>query len=462
MRATVLALILVCLLPPVPAHGQSTLDFPRAIPPAELATTGFAVVNPGPIAAVVMFTLYAENGDVEKVSLQTIPARGQLAKGGRELFPEAANRGWVQATSSATGLQGFWIGGDFATFTDGSEAAPSSNQLVLAFVAPESEIHVANTGTSNVVLLIEMYGEDGLLSAREFPQFIGPKGFFRSSIAGLFLGSDLSQARYIRLRCENPFAAVAIARNFPVGPSWAAMNGVPASTSLTEMNFPHVVDGPLGGANYQSVLGITNLSTTSPNDVVITFTTETGVTFPVQRTLLPPRGALRANVRSLFTFPAGFQNGWVKVTGALPITGFVVYADLGAGGVAVVPLQPEPQTELLFAHIADLVPWQTGIALLNTSSRDANVEIFALDPAGSLIGTAGFVLLAGTKTAKLLSDLIPQTQSRTSDGGFVFVRSRNAGLYGIELFFTRDLKILSNVAAGRIVPGITYTPPGTP
>src|SRR5690606_20897490 len=34
-------------------------------------------------------------------------------------------------------------------------------------------------------------------------------------------------------------------------------------------------------------------------------------------------------------------------------------------------------------------------------------------------------------------------------------------LFGIELFFTRDLRILSNVAAGALAPGVTYTPPSS-
>jgi hypothetical protein len=439
------------------ACGQSTLDFPRAIPPSELATTGFAIVNPGASPADVTFTLYAENGSVEKVANQRIAARGQLARAGRELFPDAANRGWVQATSLATGLQGFWVGGDFATVTDGAAAAPSSIQMILPFVAPDSEIHVANTGTDDVTLLIEAFGEDGHQVGQEFPQFIGPKGFFRSHVAGIFPRADLSQIRYIKLRCVNPFAAVVIVRNYAVGPSWAAVNGVPASVSLTEINFPHAVDGQLGSATYQSTVVLTNLSD-SANDLVITFTSEAGSPLAsVQRTL-QGNGALRVNLRNLFALPAGFQSGWIRVSGSLPVTGVVVYADSAAGGVAVVPLQAEAQRALLFAHIAELVPWWTGLALLNTSSSDADVKIFALSPNNTLIGSARFVLPAGAKTAKLLSEWIPQTQKRAADGGFVFVES-DVGLYGIELFFTRDLRILSNVAAGRIVPGITYTPP---
>jgi len=99
----------------------------------------------------------------------------------------------------------------------------------------------------------------------------------------------------------------------------------------------------------------------------------------------------------------------------------MAYAETNASGVAAVPAQPVPKTSLLFAQIADLPP--TGLALLNTTSTDAIVEAFAMTPAGALIGgaanipTARFTLKAGTKVAKLRSELIPETQMQTSYGG---------------------------------------------
>jgi hypothetical protein len=461
MRTVFIALTTILVLPLL-AHGQSTLDFPRVIQPSELPGTGFAIVNPGGSPAAVTFTLYKSDGSVEKTSNQTIRARGQFARAGQELFPGAGAAGWVQVTSDTTGLQGFWVGGDFSTFTDGAAAAASSVELVLPLVSPQSEIHIANTGVDDVTVLIEIYGEDGLELAMPYPQFIGSKGAFKAQTATLFRSANLGLARYVRLSCLNPFAALLIARNFGADsvPSWAVVNAVPTFPSTTELDFPHVVDGTVGGANYQSTIGVTNLSS-SPNDVVFTFTSETGASLATVQRTLQPGGAVRESTRALFGLPPGPVDGWVRITGTRRITGFVAYAEMTGGGVAVVPPQQQAQTGLLFAHIADLAPWLTGIALLNTDSQDANVEVFALNIDGSLIGRANLALPAGTKTAKLLSELVPQTQRRAADGGFVFVRS-NVPLFGIELFFTRDLKILSNVAAGRIVPGVTYIPPVAP
>src|SRR5262245_31504308 len=105
------------------AEAQSTLNFPRQFAAAELQSTGFAVANPSSAAATVTLTLYSDSGSAVSVSTQTVPAGGQLARLGSELFTGATSAGWVQAVSSAPGLTGFWLSGDFATYTDGAEAA---------------------------------------------------------------------------------------------------------------------------------------------------------------------------------------------------------------------------------------------------------------------------------------------------------------------------------------------------
>jgi hypothetical protein len=81
-----------------------------------------------------------------------------------------------------------------------------------------------------------------------------------------------------------------------------------------------------------------------------------------------------------------------------------------------------------------------------------------MNPTGSLIGTTTFTLAAGANAPRLLRDLIPQTQTRPSDGGFLFVRS-SLPIHGIELFFSRNLQVLANVPAGHVAPGITFVPP---
>jgi len=122
-----------------------------------------------------------------------------------------------------------------------------------------------------------------------------------------------------------------------------------------------------------------------------------------------------------------------------------------------------PKTNLLFLQVADLPPWSTGLSLLNASNTPANVEVFAIYPDGGLIGgpatasTATFTLNPGAKIAKLLG---PELVGTSVNGGFVFVRTtNNVPLYGLELFFARSGSFLANVAAGSVMPSISFTPP---
>jgi hypothetical protein len=446
---------------PVLSYGQSTLSFPRVIQQGEFTTTGLALVNPESTSAIIRFTLYGADGNPGGTVEQTIPARGQLARLARELFPTATGAGWVQVTSTNTGLQGFWFAGDLATYADGAEAAPSSTELVLPIISPQSEIHIANTGASEVTVLLDLLGADGYYLADPYPQLLPAKGYLRMDMVSLFPTlNDLSLPSHMRVTCKcanaSPVAATVIARNV-AAPSWTVSNGVPAASTATTIYFPHLVEGPQINANWQSAIGLTNLSTTSPNDVFLTFTSESGGIVRTNQITLPPNGGARFTARDLFALSSGFENGWVSAASrsGLPLTGYIAYANLAAAGVAVVPAQTDSQTKLLFAHIADLPPWLTGLALLNTNPTPANVDLFAMTPSGSLIGSTSLSLQAGANTARLLRELIPLTQNRASDGGFVFIQS-SLPIYGIELFFSRNLGILANVSAGS---GNMFVPP---
>jgi hypothetical protein len=464
MKPVVMILaVLLCL--PAFVCAQSTLNFPRAMTAADFANTGFAVVNPGPSDAQMVFTVYGADGTSKRTTTQTIPARGQFSKLGSELFPGATDTGWVQGTSGAPGLQGFWLAGDFATFADGAETAPSSSELVIPLVAAQSELNIVNTGGADIVLVMHLLGDDGGdLGVAPYPQKIAANGFFKSDVLTIFSPiDDFSAATHIRIECRcetaNPFVATLITRGVFPGPEWAVVNGVPVSAASGAINFPHVVDGPQGSVTWQSIIGVTNLNNSRANDVVITFTSQDGTTTSGLWTL-PPNGGLHGKARDLLSLPPGLQDGWVSIysTSGQPLTGYILYNEAPDGGVAAVPAQIAAQQSLLFCHIADLAPFYTGLALLNTNSTAATVNVFAMNRDGSLIGKTSLYLAPSTKTAQLLKDWIPQTQARLSDGGFVFVQS-DVPLFGLELFFTRNLRVLANVSAARIVQGITYTPP---
>ena len=461
------ALLLIWLVLPGALNGQSTLNFPKVFMPSELGSTGFAVVNPDSTDASATFTLRRASGSTIVAGTLTIPAGGQLAKLGTELFGFTSESGWVQVTSEADGLTGFFLTGDFTTFTDGADAAPTSTDLVLPLVVTNTEINVANTAATTASVTLSLRDANGS-ELGSSAQSIAGMGVFQGQAASVFSGVDLGQATHILITGGTSISAVAVVTDFLVSPSIGVTNGVPTSSTTTELNFAHVISGEAGTANWLTTVGVTNLGP-STNTVTVTFTPLIGSPISAQRTIAA-NGSLRESAEALFGFTSSvFEDGWVQVISlsSAPITGFVAYADSEAGGLAIVPVQDTALTEMLFAHVAQADGWGTGVALLNTSNTTANIEIYAMNPDGGLIGgaldspAAAFTLDAGQKIARVLHD--PWIPNANTNGGFVYVRTTNGvPLFGIELFFLSNLNLLSNVAPGPLAPGFTYTPPPPP
>jgi hypothetical protein len=459
MRAKLYLLILsILVLTPGSLNAQSTLVFTRIMSGADLPFTGYAVTNPSPVPATVVFTLYAGTGTTVASTSVNIGAGGQVAKLGSELFPGAVG-GWVKATSATPNLRGFWLGGDFSTVEDGGEAVSGGeSEFILPIISANSEINIVNTSTSSGGLLIRLLGPEGEEINDPDIRFLAASGSFKSKSLDLrFTAAELSRATHAKVSCMVTCSGSILVTDFLVSPSLVVANGVSTASAATRLDFPHVVDGVLGNLTYSTVLSVTNL-TAFAQTLVITFTPEGGIGAVSAQRELPANGTVRESPNSLFG-DSGVRNGWIRVTSEQPITGVVIYSEQVNKGAAVTPGLSRTGTGLLLSHIADLPPWLTGVALLNPQGTPATVEVFAITPAGTLIGRSVPIVIApGDKIARLLSEWIPQTQNRPVDGGFVFIRS-SVPISGIELFFRRDLRVLSNVPAFVLGPNEIFTPP---
>jgi hypothetical protein len=462
------------LLGSEPVWPQTIVNFPV---PSDAGFSGYAVLNPGSTAAPVTLTAYADTLDGRTLTAVTltVPAEGQIARLAAELFPGITSgtgglRGWVQATSAATGLLGIESSGDFETSVQAINGATPSAEQVLP-VPGRTRVLVVNPGLTALSVTIRAYDATGTLVGSAISKTLQAKGMYDSEFQeGILFGTDLvatfASARHVRVSATGPVAATALFYSTLVrdGADSAAVNGTDPDSAPMELNFPHVVSGPLGDLNYATQISVTNPGST-PQRLTLTLTPDSGLQQTIQVTV-PSNGTLQKTIPEIFSLPAGYLAGWLSVRGISALAGYAVFAETTGGGIDVVPVQPAGQMMQVFAHIADLQPWMTGLALLNSSATDAIVDVFAMQPDGALIGgaqtlsTARFTLPAKTRRARLLSELIPGTQSRSSDGGFVYVRSaNNVPLFGMELFFLRNGAAMANVSAEAVPMGITYTAP---
>jgi hypothetical protein len=281
---------------------------------------------------------------------------------------------------------------------------------------------------------------------------IPANGAIQRRVADLFATSNVpAQGAYIFAAGQaatSSLAATSVTRRFLVPEDSVVINGL-ISISTT-LRVPYFVEGTAGGSRYRTMLGIVNIGT-DPTSLTLTLNIPNRTPITVQRSL-GATASLQASVSEIFGVSEAI--GWIEISSAQPITAWIAYADTANGGASIVPADTSTaaSSPLIFSHIADLNPWWTGIALLNSASVAANVEIFAFDPAGTIIDGPGtsplarFTLAAGNNRAFLLGEVLPRTQTRTSDGGYVVVRSTNGvPLSGLELFFLRNGRVFANV-----------------
>jgi hypothetical protein len=363
------------------------------------------------------------------------------------------------------------VAGDFANAFDGMEPAIAASEQILPFAGDFLSVGIANPGDSQVPVTLHFYDASGTELGPALTWTIGPRGIHEEDVIDIDSGNTAyATARYVRITAPAAFSAIGVVGRFlpelrTDTADFGIVNGVAVVQLTNQLNFPHVVSGPLSPLRYATVIVVTNAAAIQQT-VTLRFRPLVGPAISAQRNL-PPRGALRETLEEVFGpllgSQPGFREGWLQVEGNAPLTGFTAYAETSMAGAAVVAPQRASATNLLFSHIADLSPWATGIALLNTGAVPANVEVFAMSPDGALIGgaanvpTAKFTVAPNAKVAKELSQLIPQTRQRTVDGGFVFIRS-DVALFGLELFYLRTGKAFGNVPASPLVPGV-FTPP---
>src|SRR2546426_12814854 len=127
MRGRIFAFFLLMVLTPKMGWSQSVLNFPKLFTAAELASSGFTIVNPSSTTATVTFTLFADDGHVVATAPPATFAPGtqqaRLGAGTGQIFGTISpgSGGWVQASSPTSGLTAFWLTFDanFSNLGDG-------------------------------------------------------------------------------------------------------------------------------------------------------------------------------------------------------------------------------------------------------------------------------------------------------------------------------------------------------
>lgn len=453
--------------------GQTVLNFPRIIATPQ-AFTSLGVSNPTPREVSVTFTAFQSDGTaLSKQGIQNprtinIPASGHYGKLFTEIFPVTDSfNGWIQATSSASGLTGFFLNSNSAsTDIDGAGVNDPVAEFIFPIAAEDAqvktELTLVNINSEPAAVTLTLYGSDGSVTATKDLTLAG-RALIRQTLRPLFNDVSLTGASHVRVRSDRPIGGHEVVADFQI-PEIAlrretiALGGHGATPALTTTLSQFVT-----GGGWSSFLNVVNGSGVG-QDVTLTAYKEDGTAWPLpanpKRISLVGNGALKTTVQSLFEFPSNRLNtGWIEIRSSL---GFIV-SNVGFGNIqtpsfAVVSGLEAAQASRLsvISQVAEGGGFFTGLTVINTGRDSATVDFFILRADGTTVGKTSFTVGPNQRVAKLFRELLQASFDQV--GGWAFVRSTQP-IVGSGLLGTTNGFALANIPAQTPAAASDFTPP---
>ncbi len=434
------------------ASAQTVLNFAK-VTVNERLTAGFAVTNPTSNYADVNFTFYGLDGNpvlsglVNPVRHRLAP-KEQLSMRTNELFAASKADGWVQVTSSTTGLTGYYLSGDFATSLDGSDSAPALTNQIVPVIRDDqtnkTELVILNPGNASGTISVTLFNSSGGQAGIVGSQLIPGHGAIRlSSLSSNAPGAGTLTAR---ISASVPVSAMA---SIDRGDSVVFVPGQAIDQLASLRIAPHFITA--GG--YDPVLVLAN-PTGSAVSAIVTLFTDAGTLVPaatLQRTFtIPANGSISRDVREITGQPiAPTVNGWLRIDSAnVALTGLVIL-DQGRA-VTSVPLQTAPTDRMIFSQISETQTLFTALALVNSTANDAVVDVTLVRGDGTTSEQDSITIAANSKFWDLLRNIIPDVVGQTS--GYIFLHS-SVPIYGLAILGGANNAFVAGMPPSRVPDG---------
>ena len=464
MNCRVIPVVGVFLLLVGTVQASSTLIFPRlSFAPQDL--TGIAIVNPGEETASVTFTAYGVSGQILSAEgfAQTADTEGeqqpqgaftnpafvdilagqQFARVTSSIFGSGIDPdtiGWIEATSEADDLTGFFQFLDTSiSFLDGADLPPVASRLIFqdvrvdegfsttAFLVNPNDDEIASvqlslvtsesTKTKNLQIPAKGMVE---LDVAEFFEDTEPLRVGGAS--GPRLTGVLASEAYLIADSNREIAGFEFVGK--EDSDLLGLNARPASELLTTLLFPQLaVLGPFVTeavvGNFGEEAAILTLTAYQGNGEIYIDEVQTN---PVM-VALDPGEILRADLEETFGFSGkSTLEGWLKVEStSQSIKGSISYSIPSLGPIASVSSVTQGSRRALFSHIGTSLGFFTGLATLNAGALAANVRVVASKPDSEVLGTFTTTLQPGERRSDLLSDIIPEADGQA--GGMIWIES---------------------------------------
>ena len=443
------------LIFPVVANGEQ-ISFDGSL------TTGIAISNPGTDAANVVIVARDENG-YQKLAGSRNPAQLQIDPGAQkailayELFgfdPDDSQLGSALGAGNSD-LSGFFLICDarFRYFCSGANAFSQGAKEII-FPRHESGStsttnYVINNPGINTAILTATLFDVSRTPVESKTINIGSRGQ-----AVLRFASGAASSGYMSVKSDLPVVGVEFIGKYNI---LSALSGLTPDSGV-QLFFPHYAVG----GNYQTQIGVVNSTEATVSLTLAAHDSGGNLIAGPQSFSLPARGRLIMSVSDLFGIPyatSTINTGYIVAHADRPgLVGFAAfsYSDGTRYADTAIPADTNPQTRLVFSHIAQGipagsgVPYQTGIALLNPFGAPVEYTMRVFDGSGNLMAQTSDILGPHQKVARILSHPMEGAaffrQPIVLGNGHLEVISKY-GLIGYELFYTEDLSQLASVPA---------------
>jgi len=468
MTIKVLRILALCLILALPMAGLraqtecptgSCILFPRFFA-AEFESTGIAVFNPSNYPADVTFGFVA-SVDVEPfsvlvTSVETVPARGQIAKTAGELFPDNPIIDSPLVISSPTpGIVAYYQTFDSQfSFIDGAGEPLESTSLIFPVMPSANEgiaeITLYNPGERDTTVELNLRSFAGeLLGAAKI---VIPAGaFYRNLAHNAFPGANFSVASHITAISKavnlfsqsHPVSGTSLFAGFssyaPRGAfvDLAALNAL----SITQISTSGVMPFFRSGDQNASILSLANVEPAAV-DVTITAISNNGSTLSSQSYNLGPHGGLRGLVQDVLpSLGSAPREGWVLIQATGRVTGAMIFGRSDSAGLAALPMQKSPMLEFVIPQVVQGGGSETEITLANATPNTSYVEFFVVGADGVTVAHNKLTVGPSKRISLPLDRIVPEVTEQS--GGYIYVYASEP-VFASAAIWTKGGQLLSS------------------
>jgi hypothetical protein len=403
-----------------------------------------AVTNTTPVVAEVRFTLYKSDGSiVGNRTSRIIAPNGQLAMSSTDIFrgnggiPDGS---WIQATSTVTGLQGFYFSGDKENSFDGAEASnPLPSQTIplnLSGPGRRTSLLVTNPGAQPVEVTVSFLSGDGTPADVQVKRPLAPHEQVSIAAGGGMAIVEADSSAGVLATAVNEFD-----NGLSLVPGQAIDVRNPRRWVIPYFRNQDGVSSKLVLANPSSVY----------TDVRVAFYDNNGQVRHQQPFTVLANGSLVLDWTNITGLPIPPQGeGWLLIDAVAPLVG-AAFIESGESKTAI-PMQVAGSTRILFSRaVSQGLP--TRLALVGDADRDATVTVTLTRPDGSTAAqSSAFLLKRLSRKEALISEFVA---TDNFEAGFLTIQS-SVPLFSAELMALGDGNSQSAITPQR--PAATFSP----